>query len=93
MTLFLAPPHKQPSLAKNLKAGRKTEEFVAGIRRNNHWFDALCNASAAGHLAGARLIDAPHQGQRRIFGKLSDMAQRKHEERRWFSQQRRGGIR
>ena len=41
------------------------EEFVPGqglrvkwerMRRQNHWFDALYNASAAGYLAGARLV-------------------------------------
>jgi len=44
----------------------KTEEFVAGkgvvekwerIRKQNHWRDALYNASAAGHLCDARLVD------------------------------------
>ena len=41
----------------------KTEEFIAGkgvvvkwerIRRQNHWFDALYNACAAGHGCGVR---------------------------------------
>ena len=43
----------------------KTEEFIAGkgvvakwerVRRNNHWFDAIYNASAAGHACGVRLF-------------------------------------
>jgi hypothetical protein len=27
------------------------------IRRQNHWFDALYNASAAGHACGVRLVE------------------------------------
>jgi hypothetical protein len=27
------------------------------IRRDNHWFDALYNASVAGHGSGVRLVD------------------------------------
>jgi hypothetical protein len=26
------------------------------IRRQNHWFDALYNAAAAGHVCGVRLL-------------------------------------
>jgi hypothetical protein len=42
------------------------EEFVAGkgvvikwerLRRQNHWFDALYNACAAGNFSGVRLVD------------------------------------
>ncbi len=67
MRLFQAPPHEHLSLAKHLTAERKIEEFVAGkgmvtrwerIRKNNHWFDALYNACAAGHAVGVRLFDA-----------------------------------
>jgi hypothetical protein len=66
MTLFQAPSQAHLSLAKHLTAETKTEEFVAGkgvvvkwerIRRQNHWFDALYNACAAGHLVGVRLVD------------------------------------
>jgi hypothetical protein len=65
MTLFQALPHDHLSLAKNLTAERKVEEFVAGrgvvvkwerLRRQNHWFDALYNACAAGHFCGVRLV-------------------------------------
>jgi len=30
-----------------------------GLRRQNHWFDALYNACAAGHLCGVRLVAEP----------------------------------
>ena len=65
MSLYQAVPHEHLSLAKHLTAERKTEEFVAGkgvvtkwerVRRQNHWFDALYNACAAGYLCGARLV-------------------------------------
>ena len=44
----------------------KVEEFVAGKgaitrwerkRRQNHWFDALYNACAAGHYFGVRVVE------------------------------------
>ncbi len=74
MTLFQAPPNDHLALAKHLTAERKTEEFVAGkgvvtkwerVRRQNHWFDALYNACAAGHLVGARLIGGPPKPKRK----------------------------
>jgi phage terminase large subunit GpA-like protein len=64
MSLFRAGPHEHLALAKHLTAESKTEEYVAGkgvvtkwerVRRQNHWFDALYNACAAGHLCGVRL--------------------------------------
>jgi hypothetical protein len=54
------------ALAKHLTAEAKAEEFVAGkgvivrwerLRRQNHYFDALYNACAAGHGCGVRLVD------------------------------------
>jgi len=54
------------ALAKHLTAETKTEEFVGGegvvekwerLRKQNHWFDALYNACAAGHLCGVRLVE------------------------------------
>ena len=66
MTFFSAQPQEHLALAKHRTAERKTEEFVAGkgvvarwerLRRQNHWFDALYNAGAAGHLCGVRLVD------------------------------------
>jgi hypothetical protein len=66
MTLFQAAPEEHLALAKHLTAEKKVEEFVAGrgvvirwerLRRQNHWFDALYNACAAGSLAGVRLVD------------------------------------
>jgi hypothetical protein len=65
MTLFQANPQEHMALAKHLTAEVKTEEFVAGkgmvvkwerLRRQNHWLDALYNASAAGHGCGVRLV-------------------------------------
>ena len=66
MTLFEASPQEHLALAKHLTAEVKTEEFVAGkgvvvkwerLRRQNHWFDALYNACAAGYYCGVRLVD------------------------------------
>jgi hypothetical protein len=66
MTLFQAAPREHLALAKHLTAETKTEQFVAGkgvvakwerLRRQNHWFDALYNACAAGHACGARLVE------------------------------------
>ena len=83
MTLFQAPPQEHLALAKHLTAETKTEEFVAGrgvvvkwerLRRQNHWFDALYNACAAGHLCGVRLVGAdkadgprPEERDRNVF--------------------------
>jgi phage terminase large subunit GpA-like protein len=66
MTLFQASPQEHLALAKHLTAEVKTEEFVAGkgvvvkwerLRRQNHWFDALYNACAAGYYCGVRLVE------------------------------------
>ncbi len=63
--MFQAAPQEHLALAKHLTAETKTEEFVSGrgvlvkwerLRRQNHWFDALYNACAAGHLCGVRLV-------------------------------------
>lgn len=80
MTLFQAAPQEHLALAKHLTAETKTEEFVAGrgvvvkwerLRRQNHWFDALYNACAAGHLCGVRLVgERPVQTTRRRVQKL-----------------------
>ena len=65
MTLFSAQPNEHLALAKHLTAETKTEEFVAGkgvvvkwerIRRQNHWFDALYNACAAGNGCDVKLV-------------------------------------
>jgi phage terminase large subunit GpA-like protein len=65
MTLFQASPQEHLALAKHLTAEVKTEEFVAGkgvvvkwerLRKQNHWLDALYNASAAGYFCGVRLV-------------------------------------
>lgn len=66
MTLFQASSTEHLAFAKHLTAEVKTEEFIAGKgmvikwerrRRQNHWFDALYNACAAGHYCGVRLVE------------------------------------
>jgi phage terminase large subunit GpA-like protein len=75
MTLFEAPPQQHLALAKHLTAEVKTEEFVAGkgvvvkwerLRRQNHWFDALYNACAAGHYCGVRLVGGKREPRPRL---------------------------
>jgi hypothetical protein len=67
MTLCAAKdPQEHLSLAKHLTAEARTEEYVAArggvavkwerLRRQNHWFDALYNACAAGSGCGVRLV-------------------------------------
>lgn len=65
LTLYSGTPQEHLAISKHLTAETKTEEFVAGKglvvkwerqRRQNHWFDALYNASAAGRYSGAKLI-------------------------------------
>ena len=65
MTLYRAAPNEHLALAKHLTAEVKREEFIAErgvvtrwerVRRQNHWFDALYNACAAGYFCGARLL-------------------------------------
>ncbi|MEZ6080762.1 MAG: terminase gpA endonuclease subunit [Pirellulaceae bacterium] len=66
ITFFQASPTEHLSFAKHLTAEVKTEEFISGKgmvtkwdrkRKQNHWFDALYNACAAGHYCGVRLVD------------------------------------
>lgn len=72
MTLYQATPQEHLALAKHLTAEIKTEEFVSGrgvvvkwerLRRQNHWFDALYNASAAGSFCGVQLVEEMTIGQ------------------------------
>lgn len=67
LTLFNAPSMDHLSFAKHLTAEKQVEEFIAGKglvkkwireKRNNHWFDCLYNACAAGHACGVRLVPA-----------------------------------
>jgi hypothetical protein len=83
MTLFQTNPAEHLALAKHLTAERKTEEFVTGkgvvvkwerLRRQNHFLDALYNACAAGHYAGARLVEAPKPEKQRVS--LAELAKR-----------------
>jgi len=66
LALYQAQPHEHLAFTQHMVAERQVEEFVAGkgavvrweaVRRNNHWFDALYLAAAAGHFAGTRLIE------------------------------------
>lgn len=66
MTLFQASAQEHLAFAKHLTAEVKTEEFITGKgmvtkwerrRKQNHWFDALYNACAAGHYCGVRLVE------------------------------------
>ncbi|MEZ6152363.1 MAG: terminase gpA endonuclease subunit [Pirellulaceae bacterium] len=70
ITFFQASPTEHLSFAKHLTAEVKTEEFISGKgmvtkwdrkRKQNHWFDALYNACAAGHYCGVRLVDEVKQ--------------------------------
>ncbi len=89
MTLFQAAPEEHLALAKHLTAEKKTEQFVAGkgvvvkwerLRRQNHWFDALYTACAAGHYCGVRLVDEPPRkprvpppGERLTFQQMKEL--------------------
>jgi hypothetical protein len=75
LTFYQAGPHEHLTLSRHLTAETKVEEFISGIgvvtrweriRKDNHWLDAIYNACAAGHLAGARLIteQIPEQPRR-----------------------------
>lgn len=86
MTLFQATPQEHLALAKHLTAEVKTEEFVAGkgvvvkwerLRRQNHWFDAIYNACAAGHYCGVRLVaDGKRPRPRSSLEQLAEIAKR-----------------
>jgi len=63
-TFVQASPTEHLSFAKHLTAEVKTEEFISGKgmvtkrdrkRKQNHWFDALYNAS--GHYCGVWLVE------------------------------------
>jgi hypothetical protein len=66
ITFFQASPTERLSFAKLMTAEVKSQEFIAGKgrvtkwdrkRKQNHWFDALYNACAAGHYCGVRLVE------------------------------------
>jgi hypothetical protein len=72
------------ALAKHLTAEKKVEEFVAGkgvvtkwerLRRQNHWFDALYNACAAGNCCGVRLVEETPQ-EPKLRPKAQELAAR-----------------
>lgn len=77
MTLCGGEVNEHMKIAKHITAEKCVEEFVPGKgkiarwireRRENHWGDALYIACAAGHWAGARLIEnrQPQQHIRRV---------------------------
>jgi hypothetical protein len=98
MTLFQASPQEHLVLAKHLTAETKTDQFIAGkgvvtkwerLRRQNHWFDALYNACAAGYLAGVRLVDENRKPrERRTLRQMAEMSGRPSD---WELGGRRGG--
>ena len=105
MTLFQTPSHEHLSLAKHLTSERKVEEFLPGrgivtrwerIRKNNHWFDALYNACAAGHASGVRLLEE-ERVKPEPRRKMSELAEDKRRQRgvidyeRWDEMRRRWG--
>jgi len=68
IVLHAASPQEHLAIAKHLTSEKQVEEFDQKrgtftkwerVKRDNHWFDALYNACAAGHLAGVRVIE-PH---------------------------------
>jgi phage terminase large subunit GpA-like protein len=83
MTLYCAPSQEHLALAKHLTAEQKVDEFVAGKgvisrwetkRRQNHWFDSLYSACAAGYYCGARLME--ENRPKRKYVPMSEMAER-----------------
>jgi phage terminase large subunit GpA-like protein len=100
MTLYQAGPHEHLALARHLTAERKLETFVAGkgvvtkwerLRRQNHWFDGLYNACAAGHVCGVRLVqEQPQQPapQKPIRRTLDEDGQRPWIDRRQWEEMR-----
>ncbi|MBV10512.1 hypothetical protein [Rubinisphaera sp.] len=64
------------------------------IRKNNHWFDALYNACAAGHVSGVRLLEE-ERVKPEPRRKMSEMAEDKRRQRgtidheRWEEMRRR----
>jgi hypothetical protein len=86
------------SLAKHLTAEAKTEEFipVRGVvtkweclRRQNHFFDALYYASAAGWYCGVRLTDEPKPAERKRVS-IRDLAEaaKRQDGRPWIDNER-----
>ena len=101
MTFFEAGPHEHLSLAKHLTAETKTEEFVAGkgvvvkwerLRRQNHWFDALYNACAAGYFAGVRLVEEPKPQPKPRQTPVINAGMRRPDGRPWIDTERWQGI-
>lgn len=88
MTLFAGKPTDHLSFARHLTAEERITEFVAGrgnvirwrqVNQNNHFLDSTMLASAAGHSAGVRLMEA--------------IEREAQEPAKWFSarKRRRGG--
>ncbi len=102
MTFFQAQPQEHTSLVKHLTAETKVEEYVAGagmitrwerMRRDNHFFDAMYNACAAGWACGARLLTPkPPPNSGRAYNVI-DPGERRDDGRPWVDLSRWHGIR
>ena len=85
MSFFQAPPEMHLSIAKHLTAEVKSVDFVPGkgvvvkwtcLRRQNHFFDALYYAAAAGWYCGVRLPDEKPAPVKRQYVPLGVLARR-----------------
>ena len=66
MTIYQADARDHIAISKHVTAEEGVEEFIAGkgivvkwerLRRQNHWFDALYMACAAGSFCGVRMFN------------------------------------
>lgn len=62
------------------------------LRRQNHWFDALYNASAAGYFAGVRLVEEPKAQARPKQPMVVQGGMRRPDGRPWVDTDRWQGI-
>jgi hypothetical protein len=80
-------------LAMNAK---RVVSYRGRLRRSNHWFDALYNACAAGHLCGVRLLGAEVEASPapRKYGELSNHEGRPEwvDTQRWSEMTKRWGM-
>lgn len=102
MTFFQAQPQEHTSLVRHLTAESKVEEYVAGhgmvtrwerMRRDNHFFDAMYNACAAGWACGARLLTAEPPATKGRAYNVIDPGARRDDGRPWVDLSRWHGIR
>ena len=81
LKLYNASQNDHLSFAKHLTAEKQIEEFVTGkgtvtkwerVHKNNHWFDAIYNAAAAGHFCGVRLIAQKPKVRKQRVGRKTE---------------------